>query len=594
MLLSVGAVLRLVAMLGYRPAIWFPDSYTYVVTALRPRPDLVRPAGYSMFLRLLEPFHSFGLVVAVQHLLGLAVGVLVYAAVRRARGRGWAATAASAPVLLDAYQIELEHLLVSDTLFMFLVVAAVFTCLAPLTPRRTCAAGLLLAAATLTRTVGLPLIAVVAAWCLVRHWRAARRAGSGRGAGGGRAADAGRGAGSGRWTGAGRAAGSGRGAGAGRAADAGRGAGGGPGGGRRAGARLAGVLVVAALLPVAGYGAWFAATYHRFGIVGSNGVFLYARTMSFADCAAMRPPPDLAVLCDDTPPSLRPPSQEYIWAADAPLVALPGITFTAETDRLAGRFAFLALRSQPADYAASVLSELSRSFNWGRPVYPDQEIYDYYEFPASAPAPPGRYPAMAGAEFASRYERGPIGTRVVEPFAGWARAYQGAARLPGTVLLVLLIATPAVALSFAVASRRRAGGTDGSPGTTGGKDGNGDSDGASGGTGGSDGLDGLDGTGGGGGSDGTGGSDSASGSGGSDGTGGKSGGGGSEGAWTLPWATALSLLVIPAATAEFDYRYVLPAVPLACLAAALMTAGQKDGSGTRPPADSGNFRQRPN
>ncbi len=79
-------MLRLLVMLGYPGALWFAgDSYVYVGAALRPQPNLSKSTGYSFFLRLLLPFHSFTLVTAVQHLMGLLVAVMIYvtAAARR-------------------------------------------------------------------------------------------------------------------------------------------------------------------------------------------------------------------------------------------------------------------------------------------------------------------------------------------------------------------------------------------------------------------------------------------------------------------------------------------------------------------------------
>jgi hypothetical protein len=40
----------------------------------------------------------------------------------------------------------------------------------------------------------------------------------------------------------------------------------------------------------------------------------------------------------------------------------------------------------------------------------------------------------------------------------------------------------------------------------------------------------------------------------------------------LPWITAVTLLVFPIAIADFDYRYLLPVLPFAGLAAALAFA----------------------
>ena len=48
-----------------------------------------------------------------------------------------------------------------------------------------------------------------------------------------------------------------------------------------------------------------------------------------------------------------------------------------------------------------------------------------------------------------------------------------------------------------------------------------------------------------------------------------------RGTTMLPWVTAVGLLLAPIAVADFDYRYLIPAIPFACLAAGLAFAPRR-------------------
>ena len=122
----LGLAVRVITMLGFPPAIWFGgDSASYLSTALYHAPGTSRLSGYGIMLFVLHPFHSFAVVTAVQHLLGLAVAVMIYALLRRYGLPGWGATLATVPVLFDAYQIQLEHEILPTATFGFLIMVTI-------------------------------------------------------------------------------------------------------------------------------------------------------------------------------------------------------------------------------------------------------------------------------------------------------------------------------------------------------------------------------------------------------------------------------------------------------------------------------------
>jgi len=80
---AVAVVMRIIVILGYPPILWFDDSYNYIYDAFTHRPDVIRTNGYPFFLQLLLPLHSAYPIGLVQAAMGVAMGIVIYALLRR-------------------------------------------------------------------------------------------------------------------------------------------------------------------------------------------------------------------------------------------------------------------------------------------------------------------------------------------------------------------------------------------------------------------------------------------------------------------------------------------------------------------------------
>jgi hypothetical protein len=447
----VAAVLpRLVAMLGYRPATLFRlDTFDYLWGAVHLSPNVVNPSGYSLFLWLLRPFQSLTLVVAVQHILGLVVATLVYALMRHYRLPAWGATLVAAPVLFDPEQIMVEHLIMADLLAMVLMIGSFAVLLFRESPSlwRSATAGLMMGVSTIIRPTVLPLVLLIPVYLLIR----------------------------------------------------------------RVGWRRAAAALVAGLAPVLGYMGWFAAVHGTFNMTNSNGLFLWSRTMSFANCAVIKPPPDLQALCPTAQPgplaaadpALRRQPKRYLWnhrtwawknttSGFVPDTA----AFTLANNTRALRFAIKAIEAQPLAYASTIGAEsltpfLKTDSTLRFPVIPTSS--STLSRPDLAYAI-GSIEAYTGStQGVSSYLGYHFGTRLVRPYITVMNEYQHVLFLPGPLFGLIVL----VGLVGIVIPRRR------SP------------------------------------------------------------------AAVFLWVSAAILIVLPTAEHEYTYRYVIPAVPLACMAAAL-------------------------
>jgi hypothetical protein len=379
--LTPAVLLRLDAELGYRWQAWFNDSFQYVQNTVTLNLDPTRVSGYSLWLKIFQVFHTFAIITILQHLMALAIAVMIYALARHRFGApAWLATLATVPVLYDGFEIQLEHLILSDIPFLFVLVLAVTLLLWDPVPsmRRCVFVGLLLGIGEVLRSVGLPLLAVFAVYMIIRRIS---------------------------WT------------------------------------RVAAAIVVC-LLPVFAYAGAFEIQHGQFAMTDSTGVFLYSRVMTFADCTKMKVAADELFLCSTVPPAKRPLAQAYIWTSQSPLNRMAPSKFSPGPNQLAEKFAIQAIKAQPLDYAKAVFDDTWRAFAWQRSVFPQAATYDEYLFGHRSLAVPHWNQAPLGPydSYAAAYVHGDPLTHVVAPFADIIRGYQRYVWLPGTVYGLILLA----------------------------------------------------------------------------------------------------------------------------------------------------------
>jgi hypothetical protein len=178
-LLAAGLVLRVLAQFAYRPVLFYIDTTRYLYNDAQG----MDPVGYKGPLRAILAVANLNAVAAVQHLLGLAMAAGIYVLLLRRGSPRWLAALAMAPLLLDAYQVQIEQTVMPDTWFEALILAGLAILLCRPAPgwRAVAAGGLVLGTSAIVAQVGEALLpaAVIYLVALGGGWRQVlRRAGA--------------------------------------------------------------------------------------------------------------------------------------------------------------------------------------------------------------------------------------------------------------------------------------------------------------------------------------------------------------------------------------------------------------------------------
>jgi hypothetical protein len=390
LVLALGATLRSLAWAAYQPALFYSDSFNYLANTYRWPDTGWHPPGYPFFLDLLLFGHHIAVISALQHLMMLGDAVLIYVLLLRFGCGRFVAALACAPVLLDAYQVQIEQYVLSETLFETLMVVALAVALWPRDqPRRRVGAwragivALLLGYGVLVRLDAVGLVVPLAAWLL---WTLRRRMAPGA------------------W-------------------------------------RPVLAAAVAFVLPILFLFGMRAANGNGTSVTGTGPIWLYGRVAPFANCPADSIPPDEQQLCPTQPLGHRPGSIWFQNSADSPvwryLSEHPNNTKPIEA------FARRVIVHQPLGYSRAVIADFAEQFRPTRAQYPKGPEVRSWQFRLSlVPVDPTK---PVPAHMVALYGTGQA--RLDVPLARFLRHYQRYGYLPGPVMAFLL-ALGAVALAL--------------------------------------------------------------------------------------------------------------------------------------------------
>jgi hypothetical protein len=391
-LLAAGLVLRVLAELAYRPALFYIDTNRYLYNA-----EGNDPVGYKGLLKAVLLVGNFDAVAAVQHLLGLAMAVVIYVLLLRRGVPRWLAALAMAPVLLDGYQLQNEQTIMPGTLFEALLVAGVaFLLWSPrITWPRAVAAGLALGASATVAQVGEALILPAVLFVLV--------AGRDRG-----------------W--------------------------------RRAAGR-AGALLGACAVPILAYSAGSLLATGAFALSHTGVTSFYGRTAAAADCATLRLPAPERGLCPR--PAQQAQGPDWLeYNAASPVRPYYSNVPRPVADSELSDFNHQVLTQQPGQLLRAYGRDVLKLFAVTRVTSPGDTPISRWQFQQGYPY----FTSHATRKFArtatARFGGG--APAVWRPAAAFLRSYQlDGGYTPGPLLVVLTLA--GLAGSGAVFVRRRAG-----------------------------------------------------------------------------------------------------------------------------------------